>query len=137
MSTTVRSPLSDFRAVNAPAAGIAPTATTTAPALGTMPPGNNNPITLVVQDVTASLYAGTAIQSPVQAFLVDGTAGGTNVAWQSVLAGAANGFFSVGLSNLNIPCKSGFATMYFGTGLGTTAQASVAFGGFYQGGYNY
>ena len=134
MATTIKNPLCDFRALNVGTPGIQATATTTAPLAAATPPNNNNVPYLVVQDITACLYAGTANQANARVNLIDGTSGGTNVVWSGVLAAAANTSNEIFLSYLNIPCKSGFATLEFSSAGGTTGNQSVAFGGYYGGG---
>lgn len=135
MATVTKNPLCDFRATNTPAAGVKATATTTAPTAPTTPTGNNQVPYLVIQDVTACLVAGTANQGALTVNLIDGTTGGTNIVWSGILGAGTNATASVSSSYLNIPCKSGFATLEFSTAGGTLATQSVAFGGYYGGGY--
>lgn len=135
MASVTKSPLCDFRAQNVPGVGVKATATTTARATPANPTGNNNAEYLVVQDITVCLAAGTVAQGPLQANLIDGTTGGTNIVWSGVLSAPATGAALIPESYLNIPCKSGFATLEFTAAGGTTSQQSVAFGGYYGGGY--
>lgn len=137
MATVVKNPLSDFRALSNPAVGVKATATTTAPTAPANPPNSNNTPYLVVTDVTACLVAGTSAQTAVAVNLIDGTSGGTNVQWTANLGALAGSMADqVFLSGLNIPCRSGFATLEFATAGSTSSFESVAFGGYYQGGYN-
>lgn len=135
MSNVTKNPLCDFRAVNSPAAGVKATATTTAPASAAQPPSNNVAPYLVVQDITVSIAAGTVAQSPILANLIDGTSGGTSIVWSGYVAAGTNGAQSIGESYLNIPCKSGFATLEFSGAGGTLSSQSVAMGGYFGGGY--
>lgn len=134
MSSFTKNPICDFRARSVPAVGVQATATTTAPAAAATPPGNNNVPILVVQDITACLAAGTSAQGPITVNLIDGTSGGTNVAWSGIVGALANTSTALSMSYLNIPCKSGFATLEFAAAGGTLASESVAFGGYYAGG---
>lgn len=132
-----KNPICDFRAMNVPSAGVKATATTTA---GTAPanPTNNNQIPyLVVQDITACLVAGTSAQTSLQVNLIDGTTGGTNVVWTGIIAASANQGAVISSSYLNIPCKSGFATIEYTAAGGTLSSQSVSMGGYYAGGYWY
>lgn len=131
MATINKNPLCDFRAQVVAAAGVKATATTTA-GTQTNPTGNTSPW-LVVQDVTACLYAGTSKQANLTVNLIDGTTGGTNVVWNGVLAAAADTAMAVNQSHLNIPCKSGFATIEFASAGGTLSVQSVAMGGYFGG----
>lgn len=135
MSNVSKNPLCDFRAVNTPAAGVKATATTTAPTSPTNPSGNNSVPYLVVQDICASLVAGTAGQTSLTVNLIDGTTGGTNIVWNAILGAGTGVGVNIAQSYLNIPCKSGFATLEFATAGGTLASQSVAMGGYYGGGY--
>lgn len=134
MSTVTKNPLCDFRAVNAPAAGVKATATTTAPTASTYPPGNNQVPFLVVQDICACLVAGTAGQTALTVNLIDGTTGGTNIVWTGILGAGTGVGVNVAQSYLNIPCKSGFATLEFSSAGGTLSSQSISFGGYYSGG---
>ena len=138
MTAVSRNPLSDFRISAIGAAGIAIAGTATASGVQTTPPSNNNATRLVVQDITAALASGTAFHPALPIYLIDGTQGGTstNIVWQAVLAGIANGYSSIAQNSLNIQCMSGQATLAFGTAISTQAIASIAFGGYYTGGYN-
>lgn len=135
MSTVSKSPLCDFRAQNVPGVGVKATATTTAPSAPANPTGNNNVPYIVVQDITACLAAGTVAQGPLQVNLIDGTSGGTNIVWSGVLAAPISAAAVIPESFLNIKCNSGFATLEFTAAGGTTSQESVAFGGYFGGGY--
>lgn len=136
MASVNRNPLSDFRAMNVVLTGGGqPSCTSTAIAAATQPPSNNVQPTLVVQDVSVCLAAGTAAHPAVQVSLIDGTSGGTNIVWAGVMSGLANGYSNILQNSLNIPCHSGFATLQFGTSLSTSAVGSVAMGGYYLGGY--
>lgn len=135
MAMVTKNPLCDFRAQNVPGVGVKATATTTAPSASTNPPGNNQVPYLVIQDITACLAAGTVAQGPLQVNLIDGTTGGTNVVWSGVVAAPATSGEALAMPYLNIPCKSGFATLEFTAAGGTTSQQAVAFGGYYGGGY--
>lgn len=134
MVATTKNPLCDFRTVNSPTAGIKATATTTAPTAATQPPNNNQQYYLVVQDVTASIASGTSNQAPVLVNLIDGTSGGTNILWSAYLSSGTSASAALAMSYLNIPCRSGFATLEFSTAGGTLASESVAMGGYYGGG---
>lgn len=138
MTAVSRNPLSDFRISAIGAAGIAVAGTATASGVQTTPPNNNNATRLVVQDITVALAAGTNAHPALPVYLIDGTQGGTatNIVWQTVLAGIANGFSNIAQNSMNIQCMSGQATLAVGTGISTQAVASVAFGGYYVGGYN-
>lgn len=134
MATVTKNPICDFRAANSPAAGVKATATTTAPSVASNPPGNNNVPYLVVQDITASIGAGTNAQGPILANLIDGTTGGTNILWSGYISAGTSGAGALAMSYLNISCKSGFATLEFAAAGGTLASQSVAMGGYYGGG---
>lgn len=134
MVATTKNPLCDFRASSVPAAGVKATATTTAPGASSLPPNNNNVPYLVVQDITACLVAGTVAQSALQVNLIDGTTGDTNVVWSGIIGAPANQSAALTPIYLNIPCKSGFATVEFTAAGGTLSSESVAFGGYYGGG---
>lgn len=133
MATITKNPLCDFRAVSSPAAGVKATATTTAPSQVT-PIGTMTPV-LVVQDITASIGCGTNATAPILVNLIDGTTGGTNIAWSTYLSAGTSAALSVAMSYLNIPCKSGYATLEFAAATGTLASQSVAMGGYFSGGY--
>ena len=130
MTTPIKFPLCDFRAFNQSAAGVPATATTTAPTAAD--PTNTYTNYLVVEDITACLVSGTGTQAPVPVTLVDGT-GSTPIVWGGLLGGQSNNAAVIIQQFLNIKCSSGFATLAFGTGLSTTGQTSVAFGGYYAG----
>ena len=134
MSMITRNPLCDFRAVSTPTVGVKATATTTAPTAQSIPPNNNLVPYLVIQDITACSVS-TAAQAPLIVNVIDGTTGGTNVVWSGVLGGAANQASTVSNAYLNIPCKSGFATIEFAAAGGTACQQSVSMGGYYGGQY--
>lgn len=133
MANVTKNPLCDFRAVSSPAAGVKATATTTAPAQ-VLPQGTYTPY-LVVQDITASIAAGTVAQASVLANLIDGTSGGTNVVWSGYVSAGTQAAQTIAMSYLNIPCKSGYATLEFGSAGGTLASQTVSMGGYFGGNY--
>lgn len=135
MAMVTKNPLCDFRAQSYPAVGNKATATTTTPSTPSVPTGNNNAFYLVVEDITACLVGGTAVEGASRVNLIDGTTGGTNIIWSGALAAGISGVSALSMSQLNIPCKSGFATLEFAAAGGTTSQQSVALGGYYGGGY--
>lgn len=134
MANVTKNPLCDFRAVNVPAVGVKATVTTTASTAQAIPPNNNVIPYLVVQDITVCAVS-TNQQAPLQANLIDGTTGGTNIVWSGILGGPASQQASLVTSYLNIPCKSGFATLEFTAAGGTACQQSVAMGGYFGGAY--
>lgn len=136
MTQVTKMPLCDFRALSYPSVGVQATATTTAPTAATQPPSSNITPYLVIEDITACLYCGTAAHTAVRVNLIDGTTGGTNVQWSALLAGIANGYANIAQNSMNIKCMSGYATLEFAVAPSTSAQQSIAFGGYYAGGYN-
>lgn len=124
MTATFRAPLADFRVNNYAAATAQATITETAGTSTVAVSGTqfyqNVP---VVMNVSATIAAGTGAVGPIQLNLIDGTSGGTPLrSW--VLAAGVNGVNGVHEGNLNIPCKSGLATLEFsGTSIGGSQQA--------------
>ena len=83
------------------------------------------------------MVAGTVAQTSLTVNLIDGTTGGTNVVWTGVIAAPVNQAASLSSSYLNIPCKSGYATLEYVTAGGTLSSQSVSMGGYFAGGYWY
>jgi hypothetical protein len=77
----------------------------------------------VVQNIAATLAAGTGVSGPVRINLIDGTSGGTPVrSW--TVAALANTCAIVTEGGLNIPCYTGLATLEFsGTSIAASQQA--------------
>lgn len=122
--------IADFSVVHNPAPATQATITQAAPAADTQPPTPQAKPTMIIQRITASIAANGTAQTPLHVYLRDGATGAGTIVWSAVLAAAINGASIVTATDLNIPIKSGNATLEFeGVGVSASVQ-SVAMSGY-------
>lgn len=117
-------PMADWSVVHNPAAATQATVTRAAKAAPTSPPNSSFSPSIVVKSISVSIAANASAQTPIHAYLRDGTTGAGTIVWSGILGAAVNGFASIVASDLDIQIRSGNATLEFeGAGVAGSVQS--------------